>query len=691
MNKNKIYGWVLIFFILVCLPASRAMTDGGYVSRSQSVAVSADQRAIIIRNGNEISITFSTGYTGEGEDFGWVIPTPVIPAIGDIIEAGENGDKAFDILDDISAPVISSGGGGGCFPSGTEVLTANGPRAIEKVEQGTEIYSFDLLTGKWVLKKVIQLHSQFYDGDMITISSGQISIQATGNHPFYVLNGEGLDSRSFAKDIPIEEQELSFPGRWVEARDLKEGDMLQDKSGIGLIITSLSSRQEKVEVHNLNIEGCNNYAVHERGLLVHNKGGSEGRDPMQLVRNYGTIILEHYEVSILRAGDASVLLDWLEKNDYQVNRTAEEVLQSYADKNWAFVVVKLNPEERRHYENEFLPPLTIQYQHNQLIFPLHISSVSTTQNARITLYVIAESTVTSSNLPTALLQYQGVLNETFDPEIYIRECSQAMLDSFDRPGLIKYWGGRLDRSVYRNSSIAELMKAPFWTWKKKYLTRLETRIDPEAMTEDIEFILDRRPKKFQVNILAEGGYYSTLIVAAKVGDLDTVKELLQEGFNVHVQKNSGYTALIWAAEGGHVEIVEILLQAGAKMIVGDAYALSIAASKGQAEIVKILLRAGADVNAGGIFQALTYAAHFGSTETVQILLQAGADVNARDDFVYTALMGAANHGHIEVVKILLQAGADVTQKDQSGRTAYSIAVNRFPHIANLLLHASAED
>ncbi len=69
MQKERIYGWTLILFILTWLPASQVYADGGYFS-SRSVAMSADQRAIIIKNGNEISMTFSTGYTGEGEDFG---------------------------------------------------------------------------------------------------------------------------------------------------------------------------------------------------------------------------------------------------------------------------------------------------------------------------------------------------------------------------------------------------------------------------------------------------------------------------------------------------------------------------------------------------------------------------------------------------------------------------------------------
>jgi len=124
MQEEKIYGWIFIFFILILFPCSQVCADGGFVSR-ESVAVSVDQRAILIKNGNAVSMTFSTGYTGEGEDFGWIIPTPVPPAIEDVDEAGESGENAFKICDEYSAPKIFTSHG--CFPSGTVVITARGP------------------------------------------------------------------------------------------------------------------------------------------------------------------------------------------------------------------------------------------------------------------------------------------------------------------------------------------------------------------------------------------------------------------------------------------------------------------------------------------------------------------------------------------------------------------------------------
>jgi len=185
--------------------------------------------------------------------------------------------KAFVDVNEEGTEAAAATVGGGCFPSGTEVLTAGGPRAIEAIEPGTRVYACNLANGEWVLTRVRKRQSHQYDRDMITIQMGHTTIQATGNHPFYVLRGDLLALRPLPQDIPKEEQETMGPGRWVEARDLKEGDLLKDKSDGDLLITRLSSKQEKTQVYNLDVEGYHNYSVHQKGILVHNKGGEEAR------------------------------------------------------------------------------------------------------------------------------------------------------------------------------------------------------------------------------------------------------------------------------------------------------------------------------------------------------------------------------------------------------------------------------
>lgn len=158
-----------------------------------------------------------------------------------------------------------------CFPAGTMVFTAKGPRTIETVNAGERVYSFNLETGEWLVTKVLKHKSHPYEGDMISIKLAHITIHATGNHPFYVTNGDQLATRPIVQTISHEERAITKHGRWVEARDLKVGDVLKNKSGEVLNIIGISKRFKKTEVYNLDVENHHNYAIDQKGILVHNK------------------------------------------------------------------------------------------------------------------------------------------------------------------------------------------------------------------------------------------------------------------------------------------------------------------------------------------------------------------------------------------------------------------------------------
>ena len=194
----------------------------------------------------------------------------------------------------------------GCFPSGMEVLTSHGPRVIDAIDTGTRVYANDLSTGEWVLAKVLTRHTHQYEGDMITIKTGHATIRATGNHPFYVLKGKRLAARPQPRDVPEDEQENTGSGRWVEARDLKIGDVLKDKSGKGMIITGISTRHEMTVVYNLAVDGCHSYAVHQNGILVHNKGAASPEPVLfRADHPFLFLILDKSTGSILFAGRVS--------------------------------------------------------------------------------------------------------------------------------------------------------------------------------------------------------------------------------------------------------------------------------------------------------------------------------------------------------------------------------------------------
>jgi len=92
-----------------------------------------------------------------------------------------------------------------------------------------------------------------------------------------------------------------------------------------------------------------------------------------------------------------------------------------------------------------------------------------------------------------------------------------------------------------------------------------------------------------------------LLNACKDGDLEKVKQLLEEGADVNVKDEKGRTALMFASWYGHKKVVKQLLEKGADVNAREykdgETALMWAAAKGDKKVVKLLLESGADVNA----------------------------------------------------------------------------------------------
>jgi ankyrin repeat protein len=155
--------------------------------------------------------------------------------------------------------------------------------------------------------------------------------------------------------------------------------------------------------------------------------------------------------------------------------------------------------------------------------------------------------------------------------------------------------------------------------------------------------------------------------AARAGDLETVRLLLQRGADVNGSQGDGMTALHWAAERGDVDMVETLLFAGANTISttrnGSYTALHLAARAGNADVMVALLDAEANAEARSSSGAtpLHFAARAASSQAVRVLLDEGVEIDSRESaYEQTPLMWAAAFDHVEVVRLLLERGADHT-------------------------------
>ncbi len=156
--------------------------------------------------------------------------------------------------------------------------------------------------------------------------------------------------------------------------------------------------------------------------------------------------------------------------------------------------------------------------------------------------------------------------------------------------------------------------------------------------------------------------------AALAGDIETVRSLLKQGFDVNAPQGDGQTALHWAAFHDDTEMAAMLLYAGANVEatsrVNGITPLFIASQNGSGAMIGTLLESGANPNRAMTISATTplmLAAASGKPDAVGRLLDAGANPDSKESVHgQTALMFAAVLNRTSALEVLLDAGADRT-------------------------------
>jgi hypothetical protein len=220
-----------------------------------------------------------------GYGMGKVLARPVgwiMPKIGAAFR--RIGPKPPTIADDIAGALDEGLPAGYCFSAGTPVKTDKGDVPIEQIEAGDTVWSADPHSGRWEKKKVLEPLVRDYRGTLYAITVLGERIEATGEHPFWVLYGADLAARPPPHELSERDMAPSQSGgRWVAAKDLRVGDVLLlsgDKEGR---VEAITAREVSQKVYNLRVEEFQTYTVGKIGAVVHNNPcGASGRQKNKL-------------------------------------------------------------------------------------------------------------------------------------------------------------------------------------------------------------------------------------------------------------------------------------------------------------------------------------------------------------------------------------------------------------------------
>lgn len=182
--------------------------------------------------------------------------------------------------------------------------------------------------------------------------------------------------------------------------------------------------------------------------------------------------------------------------------------------------------------------------------------------------------------------------------------------------------------------------------------------------------------------------------AAKVGNIEMVKFLLEYVEDVNAKDEHGNTALHLAAEHSHVEMVQLLIDARANPNLKGSQQktpLVVAASKNNVAVVQKLIEAKADVNGDNSgFTPCHVAAEAGNLEVLDFLVSSNCSIGVTDERNYTPIMVAAEKGHFSCVKRLANAGASLNIRGNDGSSISDLAAKHPSSIMKFLIEQGVE-
>jgi ankyrin repeat protein len=199
------------------------------------------------------------------------------------------------------------------------------------------------------------------------------------------------------------------------------------------------------------------------------------------------------------------------------------------------------------------------------------------------------------------------------------------------------------------------------------------------------------PERWQKD---KGDDLMDIFEAARIGDAQTVEQLLASGADVNAPDDQGMTPLWVAAGNDRADIVRLLIERGADVNASGKRGrtpLHVAFHYGYAGIARLLIEKGADMNACKYGSTLLRAAYLGSADVVRLLIEKGADVNTRDKRGRTPLLMAEGKDHAGIARLLIEKGADVNARDKRGETPLHMEARKgHADVVRLLIEKGAD-
>ncbi|EEF47511.1 ankyrin repeat-containing protein, putative [Ricinus communis] len=172
-------------------------------------------------------------------------------------------------------------------------------------------------------------------------------------------------------------------------------------------------------------------------------------------------------------------------------------------------------------------------------------------------------------------------------------------------------------------------------------------------------------------------------LAARLGSVKVLEQLIVAGCNLNSRTDSGETALMVCAKYKQKNCLKVLASAGADFgLVNSAgqsvssIAMSTRWALGFQEAVVTVIQAGKNIKSSNasVFSPLMFVIQANDIEALKKLIERSyIDLDEQDDDGFSAAMIAAAGGHVEAFRLLVYAGANIKLENKYGETAIRLS------------------
>lgn len=148
------------------------------------------------------------------------------------------------------------GGKGSCFVADTLITMHGFYKKIQEIAKGDIVLSYNEITKTNEYSQVVQTMIHATTEEIYTLSIKDEQLRVTGIHRFFIKRNNTID--------------------WIEASNLKVGDLVFLANGTWTKILDILIDIETRYVYNFEVSNNHNYYVGTNRILAHNKGGSGG-------------------------------------------------------------------------------------------------------------------------------------------------------------------------------------------------------------------------------------------------------------------------------------------------------------------------------------------------------------------------------------------------------------------------------